>query len=216
MELSVRVRIPIDTQNDYPPCAGFVILGSKRACSRSDSKAGSARPGGRISAEAGSRTLRILRARRVQSLVIRDRIPIDTQDFMNDKVDLSFLIGRKVEGLRLFTSDGWFILNDVAPKIDLYFDLEIYYTGSDGKEIVIEDMKKGGGLLCSLLQSTIESAEGIKTAPEYTETQLVLGFSDGVRIQTVCCGFIDLDGTPVFPAGTKVIKAEGHQDKGID
>ena len=126
---------------------------------------------------------------------------------MDTKQDLAILVGKKIFflGISRF-GGGWFNLEENDSKIRISFDGELYFTNAKGKEICIEDMQTQGGLLCSLLGLTIEEVQPIKTGPEYAASQLILTMTGGVRLQIICCPFVDVDGKQIFPSHKEYLK----------
>ena len=116
-----------------------------------------------------------------------------------DKSGLGALAGRKIEAVHLHRWGGWFILGDEGSRIKIHFDSGLLFTGADGNTAELDDMRTGGGSICSLLGLAIEGAEGKSPDPKYKDYQLLLNIESGIRLELLCCAFVEVDGSTIFP-----------------
>jgi hypothetical protein len=117
----------------------------------------------------------------------------------SEKSRLDVLAGRKIVAVQLYRWGGWFILGDEGSRIKIQFDSGLLFTGADGNTTELDDMRTDGGSICSLLGLAIEGAEGKSPDPKYRDYQLVLYIESGIRLEILCCAFVEVDGSTVFP-----------------
>jgi hypothetical protein len=117
----------------------------------------------------------------------------------SDTSRLGVLIGRKIEGVHLHRWGGWFILGEAGSQIKIHFDSGLLFTGADGNTVELDDMRTDGGSICSLLGLAIEGAEGKSPDPKYKDYQLLLNIESGIRLEILCCAFVEVDGATIFP-----------------
>ena len=116
-----------------------------------------------------------------------------------DKSRLSVLVGRKIEAVHLHRWGGWFILGDESSRMKINFDSGLLFTGADGNTAELDDMRTDGGKICSLLGLAIEDVEGKSPDPKYEDYQLLLNIESGIRLELLCCAFVEVDGSTIFP-----------------
>jgi hypothetical protein len=117
----------------------------------------------------------------------------------SDKSRLSVLVGRKIEAVHLHRWGGLLILGDADPRIKIHFDSGLLFTGADGNTTELYDMRTDGGSICSLLGLAIEDVEGKSPEPKYRDYQLLLNIESGIRLELLCCAFVEVDGSTIFP-----------------
>jgi hypothetical protein len=127
---------------------------------------------------------------------VADTIPIMAS---SDESRLGVLVGRKIVAVQLHRWGGWFILGDEGSRIKIQFDSGLLFTGADGNTTELADMRTGGGSICSLLGLAIEGVEGKSPDPKYKDYQLVLNIESGIRLEILCCAFVEVDGSTIFP-----------------
>ena len=118
----------------------------------------------------------------------------------SDESRLGVLVGRKIVAVQLHRWGGWFILGDERSRIKIQFDSGLLFRGADGNTTELDDMRTDGGSICSLLGLAIEGAQGKSPDPEYKDYQLILNIESGIRLEILCCAFVEVDGSTIFPA----------------